>query len=143
MSIASPIRLKITQNGTTIGYVETLDLLSGISAVVTGPIAKLTATGSGTGGGDADTLGGHPPSYFATAAQADLLDADVAVLFGNDSVFTIDIANLEASVTALLNRVLMWPRLGIAVQTTPPASGITHAQWLAGNAGAWGWIRIP
>lgn len=111
MSLEIPIRLKISQNGTVKGYVETLDFTSGVS--VTGPVAHVT--NSGGGGGDADTLQGHPASFFAEA---------------------VDVADL-------LDRAQMWARLGVAVQTTPPASGITYAQWLSGVDGSWGWIELP
>jgi hypothetical protein len=143
VSIQVPIRLKITQNGATVGYVETLDLVSGITAAVTGPIAKLTATGVNPGGGDAATLGGHPPSFFGTAAEDAILTADVLALQAQDAVTDQEIAALNTSLASLLSRPAMWARLGVAVQSTPPASGITYAQWLAGNAGTWGWINIP
>jgi len=111
MSIETPIRLKIEQNGAVKGYVETLDFSTGVT--VNGPVAHIT--NSGGGGGDADTLQGHPASFFAAAADVDALE----------------------------DRALMWARLGVVVQTTPPASGITYAQWLSGVNGNWGWIELP
>lgn len=100
------------------GYVEALDFASGVS--VTGPVA--TITGSGGGGGDADTLQGHPASFFASAADVSLLEADVATL---------------------MDRAEMWATLGVAVQASPPATGITYAQWLSGQTGNWAWIELP
>ena len=118
MSLQIPIRLKIEENGVVRGYVETLDLPQG-SVTVVGPVAHIR--GSGGGGGDADTLQGHPASYFAT--EADMLAA-------------------EAQLAAMMDRASMWATLGVQVTATPVA-GITYADWLAGAAGYWGWIRIP
>ena len=142
MSIAVPIRLKITSGGVVLGYVETLDLASGLTATFSGPVASLTAAG-GTGGGDAATLGGHPPSYFGTAAADASQVTSITALQATDAVFTIELGSINATLANLLNRALMWSAIGVAVQASPPISGITHAQWLAGNAGNWGWIRIP
>lgn len=111
MSLQVPIRLRISRGGVVQGYVEALDFASGVT--VTGPVA--TITGSGGGGGDADTLQGHPASFFATAT---------------------DVADLK-------DRALMWAALGVAVQATPPATGITYAQWLAGQTGNWAWVELP
>ena len=124
MSLQVPIRLKITQGGVTLGYVETLDFSAG--ATVTGPVASIA---SGGGGGDADTLQGHPASFFAT--DADLTAAEV------------DIATISAQLAALVQRALMWANLGIAVQASDPGSGITYAQWVGGATGFWGWIKLP
>lgn len=117
MSLQVPLRIKIEQGGVTKGYVETLDFSSGVT--VNGPVAHVTAGG---GGGDANTLQGHPASFFATEA---------------------DLTTLEGQVADLEARSLMWGRLGILVQTTAPPSGITYADWLAGTNGYWGWIQLP
>ena len=117
MSLQVPIRLKITQGGVTLGYVETLDFSAG--ATVNGPVASIA---SGGGGGDAATLQGHPASFFATQADMSLVQADLATL---------------------LDRAAMWATLGVAVQAAPPATGITYAQWLAGQTGNWAWIELP
>jgi len=45
MSIQVPIRLKIAQNGTVIGYVEAIDFVSGASISRDGPIALITIPG--------------------------------------------------------------------------------------------------
>jgi hypothetical protein len=123
MSIQIPIRLKVAQNGAVIGYVETLDFISGASISKDGPRALITI--SGGGGGDAATLQGHPASYFATAT-------DVATL-------TIDLAALQAAI----GRDKWWDTGGIAVSAVDPGPGITYAQWLAGATGDFGWLRIP
>jgi methylaspartate ammonia-lyase len=116
VSLNIPLRIPIKQNGTIVGYVEALDFTS---VTVTGPVAHVA---SGGGGGDAATLQGHPASFFATAADLALVEADVA---------------------SLMDRAAMWAALGVAVQVTPPATGITYAQWLAGQTGNWAWIELP
>ena len=121
MSIVAPIRLKVEQDGTVKGYVETLNFVGGATVAVNGPVASITA-GSGGGGGDAQTLDGHPASYFATEA---------------------DLTTVEALIASMQDRATMWSTLGVAVQSTAPASGITYAQWLAGATGYWGWIELP
>ena len=131
MSIQIPIRLKVAQNGAVIGYVETLDFVSGATIQKDGPRALITISGGG-GGGDADTLQTHPASYFATAADVTALDGTVATL-------TIDIDALQAAI----GRAQWWDTGGIAVSDVDPGPGITYAQWLAGAAGDFGWMRIP
>ena len=76
MSIPVPLRLRIEQDGTVKGYVETLNFTGGSGVSVTGPIA-LIPLASGGGGGDAQTLEGHPASYFAT--EADLTTVEVLI----------------------------------------------------------------
>lgn len=116
MSIQVPIRLKIEQDGTVKGFVETLNFTGGAAVTVNGPIADVAAGGGG--GGDAATLQGHPASFFAPASDLDAVEARLA-------------------------RALIWAQLGVIVQDTAPASGITYAQWLAGTDGYWGWIDLP
>lgn len=124
MSVQVPIRLRVEQDGTLKGYVEALNF-SGATVSVSGPRAEV-AVSAGGGGGDALTLQGHPASFFA--AEADLLALE---------------AQVAADEAAASNRALMWERLGVIVQTTAPATGITYAQWLAGMNGHWGWIELP
>ena len=138
MSIQIPIRLKVAQNGAVIGYVETLDFVSGATIQKDGPRALITISGGG-GGGDADTLQTHPASYFATAADVTALDATVTALDGTVATLTIDIAALQAAI----GRAQWWDTGGIAVSAVDPGPGITYAQWLAGTAGDFGWLRIP
>ena len=138
MSIQIPIRLKVAQNGAVIGYVETLDFVSGATIQKDGPRALITISGGG-GGGDADTLQTHPASYFATAADVTALDATVTALDGTVATLTIDIAALQAAI----GRAQWWDTGGIAVSTVDPGPGITYAQWLAGAAGDFGWLQIP
>ena len=138
MSIQIPIRLKVAQNGAVIGYVETLDFISGASISKDGPRALITISGGG-GGGDADTLQTHPASYFATAADVTALDATVTTLDGQVATLTIDIALLQAAIS----RAQWWDTGGIAVSDVDPGPGITYAQWLAGAAGDFGWLQIP
>ena len=138
MSIQIPIRLKVAQNGAVIGYVETLDFVSGATIQKDGPRALITISGGG-GGGDADTLQTHPASYFATAADVTALDATVTALDGTVATLTIDIAALQAAI----GRAQWWDTGGIAVSAVDPGPGITYAQWLAGAAGDFGWLQIP
>ena len=112
----------VEQDGTVKGYVETLNFTGGATVTVTGPVASVAAGGGGGGGGDADTLQGHPASYFATEA---------------------DLTTAEANIATLLDRATNWALLGVTIQNTPPAGGITYAAWLAGGAGYWAWIEIP
>lgn len=115
MSLQVPLRLKVEENGVVKGYVETLDF-SG-SVTVNGPVAHIASGGGG--GGDADTLQGHPASFFAPQSDLDALEAQVD------------------------DRSQMWSRLGVVIQASAPPSGITYAQWLAGASGFWGWIQLP
>lgn len=115
MSLQVPIRLRIEQGGVLKGYVETLNFGT---VTVQGPVAHVPS-GGGPGGGDADTLQGHPASDFT---------------------LEVDFLALEAEVN---DRSTMWSKLGIAVSALPPASGITYSQWLAGVSGHWGWILLP
>ena len=138
MSIQIPIRLKVAQNGAVIGYVETLDFVSGATIQKDGPRALITISGGG-GGGDADTLQTHPASYFATAADVTALDATVTALDGTVATLTIDIAALQAAI----GRAQWWDTGGIAVSAVDPGPGITYAQWLAGTVGDFGWLQIP
>jgi len=138
MSIQIPIRLKVAQNGAVIGYVETLDFVSGATISKDGPRALITISGGG-GGGDADTLQTHPASYFATAADVTALDATVTALDGTVATLTIDIAALQAAI----GRAQWWDTGGIAVSAVDPGPGITYAQWLAGTVGDFGWLQIP
>ena len=138
MSIQIPIRLKVAQNGAVIGYVETLDFVSGATIQKDGPRALITISGGG-GGGDADTLQTHPASYFATAADVPALDATVTALDGTVATLTIDIAALQAAI----GRAQWWDTGGIAVSAVDPGPGITYAQWLAGTVGDFGWLQIP
>jgi hypothetical protein len=128
MSLQIPIRLKIEENGVVKGYVETLDFSGAVAVTVNRAIGHVNVTGGG-GGGDADTLQGHPASFFAT--ETDLTTAE-----GNISVLNVEVA-------ALMDRAQMWAMLGVAVQQTAPPAGITYANWLGGVPGNWGWIRIP
>jgi hypothetical protein len=132
MSIQIPIRLKVAQNGAVIGYVETLDFVSGATIQKDGPRALITISGGGGGGGDADTLQGHPASFFAA-------DADLTTLEGSVVTLSIDIATLQAAI----GRAQWWDTGGIAVSAVDPGAGITYAQWLAGAAGDFGWLQIP
>ena len=127
MSIQVPLRLKVEANGTLKGYAETLNFKGGTVAF-NGPVAEVTV-GSGGGGGDADTLQGHPASYFATEVGLTTVEGSVTTL--------------SAQVAAILQRALMWANLGIAVQASSPGSGITYAQWVGGASGFWGWIKLP
>jgi hypothetical protein len=127
MSIQIPIKLKILQNGAAIGYVETLNFVSGATIAKNGPIAEITVSGGGgSGGGDADTLQGHHASHFAL--QSDFLALEVDV----------------NAIIAVLQRSIIWRQLlGVAVQATPPATGATYAQWLAGASNPFAWIQTP
>jgi hypothetical protein len=49
----------------------------------------------------------------------------------------------KADIAALMDRAAMWAALGVVVQATAPATGITYAQWLAGQTGNWAWIELP
>jgi len=138
MSIQIPIRLKVAQNGAVIGYVETLDFVSGATIQKDGPRALITISGGG-GGGDADTLQTHPASYFATQAGQNALDTRVTDVEDSVAILTIDLAALQAAI----GRAQWWDTGGIAVSAVDPGPGITYAQWLAGTAGDFGWLRIP
>ena len=132
MSIQIPIRLKVAQNGAVVGYVETLDFVSGASITKDGPRALITISGGGGGGGDADTLQTHPASYFATQSDMTTVQGEVVTL-------TIDLLALQAAI----GRAQWWNTGGIAVSDVDPGPGITYAQWVAGATGDFGWLRIP
>ena len=131
MSIQIPIRLKILQNGAAIGYVETLNFVSGATISKNGPIANINVSGGG-GGGDADTLQTHPASYFATAADVTTLQTDFLTL-------EVDVN----AIIAAIGRDRWWDTGGVVVSDVDPGPGITYAQWLAGATGDFGWLRIP
>lgn len=122
------IRLKVKQNGATLGYVEAIDFV-GLQAVVSGPNVVVTGASSGGGGGDADTLQGHPASFFAPQFELDAVETRVS--------------DLEVSVSTITDRAQSWAALGVAIQGTPPDIGITYAEWLAGASGYWAWIWTP
>ena len=138
MSIQIPIRLKVMQGGAVIGFVETLDFVSGASVQKDGPRALITISGGG-GGGDADMLQGHPASFFAAQSDLNALDTRVTDVEDSVAILTIDLAALQAAI----GRDQWWNTGGIAVSATDPGAGITYAQWLAGATGDFGWLRIP
>ena len=132
MSIQIPIRLKILQNGAAIGYVETLNFVSGATISKNGPIANISVSGGGGGGGDADSLQGHPASYFATQTDMDAAEADILTL-------SVDVNDLLTAI----GRAQWWDTGGVVVSDVDPGPGITYAQWLAGATGDFAWLRIP
>lgn len=132
MSIQIPIKLKILQNGAAIGYVETLNFVSGATISKNGPIANIAVSGGG-GGGDADSLQGHPASHFA-------LQTDFAALETDFLALEVDVN----AIIAALERSVVWAQLlGVAVQATPPATGATYAQWVAGSTEPFAWVQTP
>jgi len=133
VSIQIPIRLKILQNGAAIGYVETLNFVSGATISKNGPIANINVSGGGGSGGDADTLQGHHASHFALQTDMDAVEARVFIT-------EADIAAILAS----LDRNVIWRwLLGVAPQATPPATGATYAQWAAGATEPFAWLQLP
>ena len=147
MSIQIPIRLKILQNGAAIGYVETINFVSGATVSKNGPIANITVSGGGGSGGDADTLQGHHASHFALQTDMVAAEADISTLQGNVVVLQGDMVIAENSILAIiasLARSAVWRGiLGVAVQAGPPATGATYAQWLAGASEPFAWVQTP